>query len=266
MGAFSVAKAGLAVAASLFAAQTVVADQPYFHDFKAWQDGDLGDRPQQTFHSAPGIRAPIYQVNKFDVEKVDMDDEFIFMCGNYGGWGPMIISSKDLSLVWSKSVYGGLAQMARSWEDFQGQRVMTVYVDGAVRVFDQSYKELYAMRPKGNLEGVWPDSHEAMLTADDTFLMVVSRGETMDLTPVGGPEKGKFINCYAQEVDPKTNKVLWQFKTLDHFTIEDSFWYYNQSHADSWDFCHMNSAEKVSHFLVLTSVPHFFNNFENFVV
>ena len=64
------------------------------------------------------------------------------------------------------------------------------------------------------------------------------------MTGVGGPATGKKVgNCHVQEVDPETKEVLFQFATLDYFTVEDSVWDYHGE--DNWDFCHMNSVQKV---------------------
>ena len=244
MGFTSVATASFAALCALLAPHAVLADQPWSKDLKSYQEGNRGQKPVQHFFSS-NVVAPVYQVNTFDVSKVDTSEPYMFMCGNYGGWGPSIVSSKDLSLVFSHQVYGGLAQTARSWENFKGQRVMSVYVDGAVRIFNQDYEQIYAVVPQGSLKGVYPDSHEAMLTDDDTALLIACPATPVDLTSVGGPASGKQVsNCHVQEIDPDTNEVLFQFATLDYFSVDDTYWKYNNE--DNWDFCHMNAVQKVS--------------------
>ena len=238
------ATANLAALLVLLSSQPAIADEPFFTDLEGYQDGKYGRKPVQTFHSSDAV-APIYQVNTFDMYKIDTDEPYIFMCGNYGGWGPSIVSSKDLSLVWDGPHFGGLAQTTRSWENFHGQRVLTVYVGGAVRIFDQNYKEIHTVKPQGDLKGVTPDSHEAMLTEDGTVLLIACPGTPVDLTPVGGPASGKQVhNCHIQEMDPESNAVLFQWATLDYFSVEDSYWNYKGENV--WDFSHMNSVEKVS--------------------
>lgn len=239
MGLFTAAAAVAALALS------VAADKPLHINHKSYQDGDLGEKPVQQFYSSP-LKAAVWQVNKFDAEKVDTDSPYMFLTGRYGeGWGPSIVSSKDLSLIWADQHYGGLAQTTRVWNNWKGHdRVMTVYSGGAVQIYNQEYELLYSVTPKGNLDGVMPDSHEAMLTDDDTVLMVVCPAREVDLSKVGGPAKGKKVAaCHVQEVDPDTNKVLFQFNTLDYFKPEDSVWEYKGD--DVWDFSHMNAVQKV---------------------
>lgn len=219
-----------------------LADVPWYRDLVSYQNGDLGDIPKQTFKSAPDIAAPVYQVNKFDLEKVDTDNPYMFTTGRYTDWGFSIVSSKDLSLVYADQRYGDLVQHGQTWENFQGRRVLSVFADNAVRIFDQNYTELYVVTPQG-LPGAVADSHEAMITEDDTVLMAVWHPIPMDLRPVGGPQDGQAANCLVQEVDPTTNEVLFQFSTLDYFKLEDTYW---TELEPVFDFCHMNSVEKVS--------------------
>lgn len=241
MGFSSVAATSLAALAALL--PHVAADKPYLTDHAAFQGGHWGEAPKQSFHSSD-LKAGWYQVNHFDADKIDQQSPYMFMAGRYGDWGPSIVSSKDLSLIWADQSYGGLAQTARVWDDFRGERVLSVYSGGAVRIYNQRYELIYSVTPKGSLDGVTPDSHEAMLTKEGTVLMVVCPHQEVDLTNVGGPASGKAVgNCHVQEVDPVTNEVLFQFATLDYFKPEDAEWDYHDE--DTWDFCHMNAVEKV---------------------
>lgn len=76
------------------------ADAPYHLDLDSYQDGAMGKKPFQNFHSSP-IRAPIYQINYFNPERIDPSSPYLFLAGSYLRWGPSIVSSKDLSLVWA---------------------------------------------------------------------------------------------------------------------------------------------------------------------
>ncbi|KAF4119588.1 Arylsulfotransferase (ASST) [Geosmithia morbida] len=254
MGIFPAATASLAALASLasLAVLPAAADSAYHLDLEAYQDGDLGDVPIQSFHSS-GIKAPVYQVNHWDPTKIDHDSPYMFMAGRYGQWGPSIVSSKDLSLVWADQHYDGLAQTARTW-DFRGRRVMTSYADGHVRVYDESYKQIYVFAGRGDLSGLTPDSHEAMLTADGHLLMILCPTRDADLSAVGGPKDGKLADCTIQEVDPDTTEVIFEWATTRYFAPEDSEWEYRGE--DVWDFCHMNSVEKTREGNYLVSYRH----------
>lgn len=218
------------------------ADKPYHIDHQSYEAGAFGEVPSQTFHSS-NIKAPIYQINYWDHGKIDTESPYMFMAGQYGNWGPSIVSSKDLSLVWADQNYHELAQIARTG-DLNGTRVLITYSEGRVRVYDEYYRELYVLDGRGDLQGIAPDSHEAALTHDGHILMFLCPEREADLRPVGGPEKGKRIkDCIIQEIEPETNEIVFQWATTDYFKPEDSVWDYNNDHI--WDFCHMNSVEKV---------------------
>ncbi|CAJ2508547.1 Uu.00g135730.m01.CDS01 [Anthostomella pinea] len=241
---------------SMLATTPVVADAPIYTHLESFQAGDLGPEPNQTFFSSP-IKAPRYQVNKFDSDKIDQSGH-LFITGGYDGYGPSIVSSKDLSLIWANQVYGD-AQAVRT-QVLHGQPVIFVCAEGRVRIWNQRYELIYQVVPQGDLFGLGADCHEATLTDDGTVAMVVCRAEYIDLAPIGrpGPEPG--TNCFMQEVDPVTNEVRFQFNTLDYFHVEDSFWPYRGEgpfHSDfPHDLWHMNSIEKLPHGDFLLSYRH----------
>ncbi|KAI0969012.1 ASST-domain-containing protein [Xylaria arbuscula] len=244
-----------AVLANLFSLNTLLtvltlslqvhADAPYHTNLTSYQEGDLGQKPAQTFFSSP-IKAPIYQVNKLDAGRID-DTRFIFLTGEYGGYGPSIVSSKDLSLVYADHAYN-FAQAARPGTLY-GEPVLVVYAGDAVRIFNRHYELLYAVQPQGNLKGDIADSHEAHLTADNTVALVVAKKQKANLQAIGqGTES--VTNILIQEVEPKSNAALFQFDLMSYFNVEDSFWPYNGAGPydfnNAHDLWHVNSVEKTA--------------------
>ncbi|KAL1887806.1 hypothetical protein Sste5346_009981 [Sporothrix stenoceras] len=247
----------LTVLSTALFARPAAADTPFNTDLNAYQEGALGTEPNQTFYSAPLVVGPVYQINTFDPKKIDAstDSAYMFMAGKFPGvdWGPSIVSSKDLSLVWADQHYHGLAQATNTYM-FRGERVLVVFVDDAVRIISQEYQELYAVKPVGNFSHWHPDSHEAGLTADDTVLTIVCPNWETDMTAVGGPDNGIVANCLVQEIDPTNNELLFEWTTLDFFNVTDSVWDYHGEGV--WDFAHMNSVEKTPDGNFLISYRH----------
>lgn len=228
-------------------ASPVIADVPLYKDLKSYQDGKLGQKPTQSFHSSP-IKAPIYQVNTLDVDSIDQSP-YLFLTGRYGEkFGPSIVSAKDMSLVWADQTYD-FAQAAQPYI-FKGQLVLGVWAGQAIQVYNQYYEKLYSVAPQGDCKGVLPDSHESFITADDTVVLIVCPPKEVDLTVIGGQGRGNVADCHVQEIDPVTNELLFDFATLDYFTLEDTHWpLVGKGVFDlgtqAFDFCHMNSVEKV---------------------
>ncbi|KAI8624163.1 ASST-domain-containing protein [Xylariaceae sp. FL1651] len=222
----------------------VAADVPYYTHLESYQDGKLGQAPNQTFFSSP-LKAPVYQVNKLDTEKID-DTRFIFITGGYHGYGPSIISSKDLSLIWADQRFP-VAQAHRTYTLY-GQPVIGVYAGDAVLIYNQRYDLIYQVTPKGDYSHLIPDSHEALITHDSTVVMIITTAEEANLTSIGAPGMQKVTSNIVQEVDPGSNEVKFQFNMRDYFRVEDSYWPWDGKgpyHFD-WghDLWHLNSVEK----------------------
>ncbi|KAI0474971.1 ASST-domain-containing protein [Xylariaceae sp. FL0804] len=257
------------------------ADAPLFDNLEAYQAGALGRQPNQTFFSSP-LAAPRLQVNHFNPARVDPTCPYLFLTGGHGlghghhgdggdhtGYGPSIVSARDLSLVWADPAYAS-AQAHRVYDDWRwaGDRVLAVFAGEVVRVYDERYEQIFEVRPQGRLLGAPPDSHEAYLTPDGHVAMIVLGVEpapkrNRTAAGDGGGDEGEgedgdgdgdevIINCYAQEVDPVTNEVLFEFSLKDHFTAEDSYWPRDRGS----DIFHMNSIEKTPDGDFLISVRH----------
>lgn len=229
----------------------VVADVPWHTNLTSYQAGELGIQPMQTFHSAPHIRAPIYQVNTFNYEKSD-HLPYIFLTGNYSGrgQGPSIVSSKDLSLIWAEEEYA-MTQHAQSLT-FKGQPVIAAFSGDMVRMWNQHYEQYYNIPAQVDPALLRADNHECFITDEDTFVLIYCKYEDADLEPIGGLKDDCARNCYVQEIDPATRKVLFEFNTLDFFGITDTIWPFNGTglydmNLECFDFCHMNSIEKVNY-------------------
>ncbi|GAW17182.1 hypothetical protein ANO14919_066350 [Xylariales sp. No.14919] len=225
---------------------SVHADVPHHTNLTSYQAGDLGQVPTQTFFSSP-VKAPIYQVNKLDTDKID-DTRFLFLTGGYDGYGPSIVSSKDLSLVYADQGYN-FAQAAHT-ATLYGEQVLVVYAGDAVRIYNKHYELLHAVTPQGDLRGAVADSHEAHLTGDDTVALVVGRVETADLSAIGQGEAEYLTNILIQEVEPRSNAVLFQFDLRSYFRVEDSYWPYDGAgpyhFGAAFDLWHVNSVEKTA--------------------
>ncbi|KAH7118528.1 ASST-domain-containing protein [Dactylonectria estremocensis] len=194
------------VVASLCVLPTsVIADVVLHTDYASYQNGSLGEKPVQSFHSAPLVKAPIYQVNKLQHVEAN-ESAYLFMTGSYGkGFGPSIVSAKDLSLIWADEHYFFSQAAEGNW--FKNQWVLSVFVDQGVRIFNQNYQLLYYVRPQGELAGRNGDSHEAHLTKDDTVVLIVCPEINVDLTSVGGLKSDPILNCHIQEIEPVENKT-----------------------------------------------------------
>lgn len=107
-------------------------------------------------------------------------------------------------------------------------------------ILDNSYRVIKNVKAK---RGFTSDIHEFLLTPYNTALLLSTKSVPMDLTPYGGPKDGSVQDFAIQEIDLKTNKLLFFWSALDHIPLSDS--YEPASNAtrsnNIWDAYHLNS-------------------------
>lgn len=107
-------------------------------------------------------------------------------------------------------------------------------------ILDNSYAVIKTVSAQ---RGFTSDIHEFLLTPRNTALLLSTKKIPMDLTPYGGPEDG-FIQDFAiQEIDLRTNKLLFFWDALDHIPLTDSYQSVPSPTSTNkiWDVYHLNS-------------------------
>jgi hypothetical protein len=91
--------------------------------------------------------------------------------------------------------------------------------------------------------GFTSDIHEFLITPHNTALFLSTKKVPMDLTSYGGPKNG-FIQDFAiQEVDLKTNELIFFWDALKHIPLTDSFEPAASAieSGNVWDVFHLNA-------------------------
>jgi hypothetical protein len=161
--------------------------------------------------------------------------------------GPMILDP-DGRLVWFRPMAGDLQAYNFRVQRFQGKPALTWWqgeqASGIGRgegvVYDTAYRPLARVHT-GN--GYLEDLHEFVLTGRGTALIDAYNPVNADLTAVGGPADGLVWDCVVQEVDVKTGLVLFEWHSLDHVPVTDS--YRRPSGDKPFDYFHFNSIDEL---------------------
>jgi hypothetical protein len=107
-------------------------------------------------------------------------------------------------------------------------------------ILDRNYRVIKTVSAQ---KGYTADVHEFLITPNDTALFLSTLAVPMDLTPYGGPKEGYVENFAIQEVDLRTNELLFFWDALSHIPLAES--YELASNASSsgniWDPYHLNS-------------------------
>ncbi len=82
------------------------------------------------------------------------------------------------------------------------------------------------------------DAHEFVLTPEGTALFSCYPSVVpADLSSIGGPTNGTVLESIIQEVDVRTGRLVFQWKSLDHVGVDESY----QRPALPMDYLHANS-------------------------
>lgn len=166
------------------------------------------------------------------------------------GQGGVLISDNEGKPVWFKPTDPGEAVTDLQMQEYQGKPVLTWWEGDLVVppgmgfghgvIMDQSYREIATVRA-GN--GVQADIHDFQITPRNTALLVAYHPVPMDLTPFGGPKNGKVLENVVQEVDIASGEVLFDWRSLDHIGLDESYLPPPPDPSMAWDYLHVNSLE-----------------------
>ena len=133
-------------------------------------------------------------------------------------------------------------------QQYRGQPVLTYDVgqstggpghsEGEDVILNSHYQQI-ATVSAGN--GLKADQHEFDLTPQGTALITSYHQVPYDLSSVGGPSNGSVLDGVAQEIDIATGKVLFQWDSLDHVPLSDSYAPVPSNPATPYDYFHINS-------------------------
>jgi hypothetical protein len=169
---------------------------------------------------------------------------FVGLKEGVGEHGPMIIDDRG-QLVWY-SKYTSARDFKMQY--YRGRTVLTWWEGRVVAghgvgeyvIFDGSYREIARVRAGNGYRG---DLHEFLITPQDTALLTAYGAEPADLSAIGGGADGAVWDGVAQEVGIETGEVLFEWHSLEHVGVEESYVYPPQDPNFIYDYFHINSID-----------------------
>ncbi len=205
-----------------------------------------GPAEVQSFHSRPDLQPPVVTVTAGS-PAVAPGDEFVAPYGGPGQAGPMILEPGG-GLVWFKPLPTYTSATNLQVQEYDGKPVLTWWQgDISVHGFglgedviaDSTYTDIAHVKA-GN--GYQADLHDFQLTPQGTALITAYDPILCDLSSVGGAAYGGVTDGVLQEIDVKTGLVMYEWTSIDHVGLSES--YEQASHstiASPFDFFHLNS-------------------------
>jgi hypothetical protein len=207
------------------------------------------------FVSRPDLTPPALTIAQHGSASSD-PSYFILAPAGYPRTGPgtpgLMILDRSGHIVWYSPNTGfpasqGEGRMDLKVQSYQGRPVLTWwqgtvitgYGEGQAVIADTSYRTIATVKA-GN--GLQADLHEFVITGQDTALITAYRPVTTNLSTIGGPAQGVALSGVVQEIDISTGKVLFEWDSLDHVPVTDTYTpFAGGTKAKPFDYLHINA-------------------------
>ena len=174
-----------------------------------------------SFRSRPDLRPPTVEVIE---EAHDTAPGYIFVAPQEDdtGQGGSLAVDDGGQVVWFRHVPDASGRaMNFGVQTYRGEPVLTWgETPGVYVVFDSSYREIARFGAANGFEG---DHHEFVISPQNTALITVYDAVPKDLSALGGKKDALAIQGIVQELDIETGKLLFEWRSLDHVSLEESY-------------------------------------------
>ncbi len=201
---------------------------------------------EQSFHSRSDLHPPTVTVTASSPATAP-GDVFIAPYGGPGQAGPMILDPAG-GVVWFKPLPRYTSATNFKVQEYLGRPVLTWWQGdisihgfgtGEDVIADSSYDEIAHVRA-GN--GLRADLHDFQLTPSGTALVTSYFPLLCNLSSIGGPSYAGLTDGVFQEIDVRTGLVMYEWTSLDHVPLSDSYSQVKTSTTETpYDFFHINS-------------------------
>ena len=157
------------------------------------------------------------------------------LLGPYGG------------LIWFKTLPKHDVATDFREQTYDGNPVLTWWqgtINGGVgtgqdEIYNNHYQWVATVKA-GN--GIQADLHEFYLTPENTALITAYYPVYWNTAGVkNGSSHDLVLDAVAQEIDIKTGLVMWQWDSLDHVPVTDSYQFAPPVAGHPWDYFHINA-------------------------
>jgi hypothetical protein len=206
----------------------------------------IAKRPRgEQLKSAPALHPPPVKVSGADP---DPSAGKIFVTPNNGQqYGPMILNSQGQS-VWFRPLKTGLEASDLEVQRYHGKPVLTWWQGVVVAghgvgedvMLDQHYNTVAVVHAG---DGYSADLHEFKVTPEGTAFVTSFNAVKANLTSVGGKAHGESLfDSVIQEIYIPTGQVLWEWHSLGHVPISDSYMG-TPTPGQPYDYFHANAVQ-----------------------
>src|SRR5215204_1832426 len=194
-----------------------------------------------SFRSRPDLSPPAVEIA---TQAHGTAPGYIFVApekGSAGQGGSLIVDNRG-EVVWFRPLQGRLGRAHDlKVQSYRGKSVLT-WMDGVNEyvIFDHSYREIARIKAGNGRDG---DHHEFLISPQDTALITVYSPVPRDLSSIGGLKNDKVWQGIVQELDIESGEVLFEWHSLDHVGLDETYATVSQDGSPGFDYFHLNSIE-----------------------
>jgi hypothetical protein len=162
--------------------------------------------------------------------------------------GPEILDGSG-GLVWFQRLKGNTSAANFTVQSYRGQPVLT-YWQGVLAagvgagedvILNSSYDQIATVRASN---GLGADLHEFTITPQGTALITAFYPVYVDATNVHAGKHKIVLDAVVQEIDIPTGLVLFQWDSLDHVPLTDSYQHLPPANTrQPYDYFHLSSVD-----------------------
>ena len=212
---------------------------------KVWLLPSVSSAPSKgvwSFRSRPDLSPPVVEVTK---QTPDTAPGYILVAPEEGGagqGGSLTVDNRG-QVVWFRPLQGSHGRaMNLKMQSYRGRPVLTWIetVPGEYVIFDSSYREIARFTAANGYNG---DHHEFLISPQDTALIAIYEAVPWDLSYIGGARRGVVWQGIVQELDIQTGEVLFEWRSIDHVALEETYVTPLQDGRPGIDYFHINSID-----------------------
>ena len=197
-----------------------------------------------AFRSCPDLSPPVVEVAK---EAQGTSPGYVFVApetGAAGQGGSLIIDDRG-QVVWFRPLRNPIFPSSRAMnfevQTYRGEPVLTWgETPGEYVIFDRSYQEIARFKASNGYNG---DHHEFHISPQDTALITIFNAVPRDLSSMGGSKDSVAMQGVIQELDIETGKVLFEWQSIDHVGLDETYVTPAEDHYPGIDYFHINSID-----------------------
>ena len=200
----------------------------------------------QNFASEPNLHPPAVTVHHLAGAASAPGYVFASPFLGPGQWGPMIFDNAG-NLVWFHPLPAGQdaadfrTQIFEGKNDltwWQGRTLMLGYGLGEDEIVNANYQTVAVVKA-GN--GLQADEHEFTVTPQGSAYILAYSPVRTSLARASGPASGLTLDGVIQEIDIHTGLVMWEWHSLGHIDVSESYSTLPALATNPYDYLHINS-------------------------